>query len=171
VIPEPFRIELLSEHHDRSTFSCGVAELDEYLRRFAGQDQRRDLTRCFVLVKQSELRRILGYYTLSNAAVVRSGNSDDPLTSPYPEIPALLIGRLAVDQSLQGLGWGRRLLLHILQHAQRLSDESGFALMLVDPFDERAARFYAHFGFHPLGDGHRMYMRMKDVRATFADRR
>ena len=88
MIPEPFRVEPLGKHHDRAAFSCGVTELDTYLQRYVGQDQRRNLTRCFVLIKLDEPQRILGYYTLSNAAVLRGHDEDAPLTSPYPEIPA-----------------------------------------------------------------------------------
>ncbi len=167
MIPEPYRIEPLGKHHDRAAFSCGAEELDVYLRRFVSQDHRRNLTRCFVLVNRNQPERILGYYTLSNAAVARANDATDPVRSPYPEIPALLLGRLAVDESLQGRGWGRRLLLHVLLHAGRLSEESGFALILVDPIDDRAASFYARFGFKPLSGNERMYLRLKDIRKTF----
>ena len=166
MIPEPYRIEPLGKHHDRAAFSCGVEELDEYLRRFVGQDHRRDPTRCFVLVHPDRSEQILGYYTLSNAAVARAGDGNDPVRSPYPEIPALLIGRLAVGQNVQGQGWGRRLVLHVLLHASRLSEESGFALVLVDPIDDRATEFYRRFGFQNLPGDRRMYLRLKDVRKT-----
>ena len=167
MISDPYRIEPLGKHHDRAAFSCGVEELNDYLQRFVGQDQRRNLARCFVLVNKNQPERILGYYTLSNAAVVQTGDAASPVRSPYPELPALLIGRLAVDKNLQGRGWGRLLLLFVLSHASRLSEDSGFALVLVGPIDERAAGFYARFGFRPLSSDRRMYLRLKDIRKTF----
>jgi len=171
VIPEPFRAEPLGKHHDRAAFSCGVTELDTYLQRYVGRNQRRNLIRRFVLIKPDELQRIVGCSTLSNATAIRDHDEDAPLMSPYPEIPALPIGRLAVDRSVQGKGWGRRLLMHALERAARLSKESASALGLVDPVDVRAATFYARYGFRPLASDRRMYLPMKDIRATFADAR
>jgi len=169
VIEPPLRVEPLGPHHDRASFSCGKPSLDDYLRRFAGQDERLDLTRCFVLVHRDEPARILGYYTLSAAALV-------PQKAPgklgkvrrYREIGALLLGRFAIDRRAQGRGLGRRLLLHVLLHAARLGEEAGFALVLVDPLDEEAAAFYRKFGFAPLPGERRMYLLLKDLRATLA---
>ena len=165
MIRPPFRVEPLGKQHDRAAFSCGVRELDEYLRSYAGQDQKRDLARCFVLIHEDDPGAIIAYYTLTNAAITRDTAPGD-LRSPYPEVPALLIGRLAVDRSHQRRGWGRRLLLHVLLHVARLSEESGFALVLVDPISQDAAGFYERFGFKNLPGAERMYLRVKDLRKT-----
>jgi len=67
VIKPPLRVEPLGPYHDRASFSSGKSSLDDYLRHFAGQDERLDLTRCFVLVHEDEPKRVLGYYALSAA--------------------------------------------------------------------------------------------------------
>ena len=167
MIELPLRVEPLGPHHDRASFSSGEPSLDEYIRRFAGQDTRLNLTRCFVLVHEDEPQRILGYYTLSAASVVpRKAPGKLAKVRRYPEIGALLLGRFAIDRRFQGRGLGRNLLLHVLVHVAALGEEAGFALLLVDPLDEEAEAFYRKFGFAPLPGERRMYLLLKDLRAT-----
>ena len=64
----PFRVESLGPGHDRSSFRCGEQALDRYLRTQAGQDSRRRISNCFVVV-ESAPETIAGYYTLSSASI------------------------------------------------------------------------------------------------------
>jgi len=68
----------------------------------------------------------------------------------YPTVPAVRMGRLAVDQAFKGQGLGGALLADALDHAAR-SEIAAFALM-VDAKDEAAAAFYRHHGFIALPD-------------------
>jgi hypothetical protein len=54
------RIEALAAHHDRVNFSCGVDELDRYLKNQAGQDLRRKANGVFVLIEPASLIRYWG---------------------------------------------------------------------------------------------------------------
>ena len=51
--------------HDRQAFTSGVAELDQYLQRFAVQQSKKGITVVRVLVDTDTPRTILGYYSLS----------------------------------------------------------------------------------------------------------
>ena len=96
-----------AQRHDRAGFSCGVAELDEYLHRFASQHRRRGISTAFVLVDGSEPSRVLGYYTLSAAEVDAAELRDaDRKKLPRYPVPCFRMGRLAcrADQHGQGLG-------------------------------------------------------------------
>ena len=62
------RIERLSDRHDREAFSSGVEPLDRYLRVQVGQDIRRSVAVCFVLV-EGESPVPCGYYTLAATGV------------------------------------------------------------------------------------------------------
>ena len=52
-----------------AAFDCGHLKLNDYLRRQATQDRRRNLTHIYVLVDRQAPARVLGYYTLSTAQV------------------------------------------------------------------------------------------------------
>jgi hypothetical protein len=59
------RIAVLNDVHDRNGFTCGVESLDRHLKTQAGQDVRRKANAVFVLSREAEPQRVLGYYTLS----------------------------------------------------------------------------------------------------------
>jgi len=91
--PEP-----LGQHHDRSAFACGSPALDQYLRRQAGQDARRRLAAPFVVCAPGT-NQVIGYYTLSAISVDVGDLPQETARrlSGYPQIPTILLGRLARD--------------------------------------------------------------------------
>jgi len=156
--------ERLAKKHDRTKFSCGVDTLDDYLMRRAGQEQRRGVTFPYVLIRGDDLR-VLAYYTLSATSIALTDLP--PVMAKqlgYPAAPAALIGRLAVDQSLQGQGIGQLVLIDALR---RLTATESLAIMLVvvDPKNEAATHFYARLGFEPLSsEDRRMYLPFKTIK-------
>jgi ribosomal protein S18 acetylase RimI-like enzyme len=148
-VTAPFVIAPLSPNHDRLAFSCGVAALDAYLHKQAGQDVRRRVANCFVAVLPNA-GVIAGYYTLSAASIpVTDLPSALAHRLPrYPLVPAALVGRLAVDRQYAKRGLGGALLFDALERAAK-ADPAIFALV-VDAKDELAADFYRHFGFQPF---------------------
>jgi GNAT superfamily N-acetyltransferase len=146
----PFLVVPLDAAHDRRQFESGCEPLDRYLRRQASQDIRRRVAACFVALGQQ--RRIVGYYTLASASIYLE---DLPARLSrrlprYPTVPAVRMGRLAVDQAFTGQGLGGALLADALERVAQ-SEIAAYAL-LVDAKDEQAARFYAHHGFVALAD-------------------
>jgi len=144
-----FVIERLAPSHDRSSFSSGVATLDRYLRQFAGQDARKRLANCFVAVEEAS-DRLAGFYTLS-ATAIRASDLPGSIARRlphYPQVPAALIGRLAVDVGYRGLRLGEALLLDVVDRVLD-ADPAVFALV-VDAKDEAAAAFYMRYEFQPL---------------------
>lgn len=83
-----------------------------------------------------------------------------------PLAPATLIGRLAVAESLQGVGLGARLLQEAFIKAVEATSQVASCAVIVDPLHERAAAFYRRYGFAPIGDGQRMYLPMRTVVAS-----
>jgi predicted GNAT family N-acyltransferase len=162
-LPDGYRIEPLTDH-DRETFVCGKDTLDRYLKNQASQDRKRDLARCFVLVHENQPKRILGYYTLSSAAI-KSDTLPEGHRLPYKEIPALILGRLARDVSQRGTGMGSQLMEHVLRECERVAKEIGVHLLIVDALDDEAFAYYQAWSFEPL-EGMRLFLTIKDIRAT-----
>ncbi len=63
VIEAAITFEALGKRHDGPKFSCGQADLDDWFRRRAGQDERRNVARVFIAVDSDV--RIVGFYRLS----------------------------------------------------------------------------------------------------------
>lgn len=145
-----FRLAPLDTAHDRALFNSGSDPLNRYLREQVTQDVRRRVAACFVALADGQ--RIAGYYTLASASLLLA---DLPATTGkrlprYPTVPAVRMGRLAVDQAFKGKGLGGALLADALDRTVR-SEIAAFALM-VNAKDEEAAAFCQHHGFMGLPD-------------------
>jgi len=134
------------ESEDRSGFDSGTPELDEYLKQRARQDIRRRISGCYIAVDPSSAM-IAGYYTIS-ACHVRLTDLPDAWRKKlprYPNIPAVLVGRLAVDRRFRGRKIGSGLIVDAATRSMRA--EVVVNLMVVDAKDDAATRFYRHHGF------------------------
>lgn len=168
--PDGLRVEVLSGNHDRSRFDCGVAALNEYIRTRAGQDQKRRVS--VVNVALDSDGALAGYYTLSAISIVPTELPGELVRKMprYPSLPAFLLGRLAVDRRLRGMGVGAFLLLDALRQCLALSQNAGAIGVVVDAKDEEAARFYGHFGFRRFPDAQRrLILPMATVEELFSD--
>lgn len=141
-----------SNRHSAERFDCGSEALDGYIRRFAGQDLRRNLARVFVACERGE-SQILGYYTVSAASFEKTGlpPTDAKRLPRYP-VPAAIMGRLAVDGSCQGKGLGESLLVDCCHRVLEASRTLAVYAMIVDAKDERAKAFYLRYGFIAFED-------------------
>lgn len=149
----PFLLAPLDAAHDRAGFDGGSEPLNRYLREQATQDIRRRIAACFVaLIDGPEGPRIAGYYTLASASLVLADlpASTSKKLPRYPTVPAVRMGRLAVDLEFKGQGLGGALLADALHRAAR-SEIAAFA-MVVDAKDDAATAFYKHHGFIALPD-------------------
>jgi GNAT superfamily N-acetyltransferase len=162
-----FRIVTLPDDLDRSGFYSGVEALDRYLRQQAGQDKRRSVAVTHVLLDSAS--QILGYYTLSALSLVPTRIPADLARRlpRYPSLPALLIGRLAVDDRRRGQGLGRLLVADALRRCASIAREAGCIGVVVDAKDDTATAFYEHFGFIRLPDAERRLFLPMDVARTF----
>lgn len=145
-----YQIELLGHQHDRAGFSCGIAPLDHYLQKVAGQDLKKRVAAVFVATPNGKV--IAGFYTLSAHTVDLSDLPVDIAKKlpRYPLVPATLLGRLAVSLDFRGQGLGEFLLMDALRRALTGTKHVASAAVVVDAKDERAAAFYRHFEFVSL---------------------
>jgi ribosomal protein S18 acetylase RimI-like enzyme len=145
----PFRIAPLGAEHDRGSFHCGEEALDRYFQTQATQDIRRRLANCFVAV-QAEGSKVAGYYTIAAASIplLDLPPEEAKRLARYPTLPAVRIGRLAVDQNFQRCGLGGVLLVDAARRSIK-SPPAVYAL-LVDAKNDQALVFYGKFGFRTL---------------------
>ena len=105
---------------------------------------------CFVALVDGN--RIAGYDTLasSNFLVSDLPASISKKLPCDPTVPAVRMGRLAIDNAFKGQGPGGDLLADALTLASH-SDIASYA-MIVEAKDTVAAAFYQHYGFIAFPD-------------------
>jgi GNAT superfamily N-acetyltransferase len=163
-----YSIEPLGSHHDRAAFSCGVAELDVYLERQAGQDMKRKLAAVFILTADS--KAVAGYYTLSAHSILAADLPREmALKLPRFPLPVTLLGRMAVAESLHGQGLGEFLLLHALERALHGSRQIASWAVVVDA-KAGARDFYLKHDFLPFpAQPARLFLPMKTIEGIFEE--
>ena len=162
---DAYRIEPLARSHDRSAFTSGKEQIDNWFRMQAGQASRRGIATVHVIV-DAATGAVIGFYSLSNFTLL-STDLPTELSKALPDripLPAHLIGQLAVDMRHQGRGYGSILLLDALHRAYRTTADSASLAVVVHALDTDAAAWYARFGFAPLS-AHplHLFMPMKDI--------
>ena len=163
-------IEPLAKDHDRKTFTCGAEPLDRYLQTQVSQDQKNRVAAAFMLTEPPD-RKVLGFYTLSSSAVLLDELPEKLAKKlpKYPQLPVTLLGRLAVDATAKGRGYGALLLMDALRRSLEAATEIGAMAIIVDAKDDAAAAFYAQYGFAPLPESERrMFLSMGQVAALFS---
>lgn len=134
----------------REGFHSGSVALDAYFHSQLKQDVKRRVTSCFIAITPDQ--RVAGFYTLASASIPLNRLPEPVIRKlpRYPSVPAVRLGRLAVDQDFQGQGLGGALLADAIHRVAR-SDIASYAL-IVDAKDDIGVRFYLHHGFIAFGD-------------------
>ena len=159
----------LEARHDLSAFDCGVAALDNYLKKFALQNQRGQSARTYVAARGE---RVVGYYTLAAASARREETPARVAKglAAHP-VPVILLARLAVDQNEKGRGLGAGLLKDALLRVVQAADIVGCRAVMVHAKDDVAKTFYQRFGFEESPtDPFRLFLLVKDLKASLGAR-
>ena len=147
--PVPFRFEILGPNHDRGAFCSGDDALDRYFQTQVTQNIRRRITNCFVVVEVAT-GHVAAYYTLSAASIpLVDLPPDEARCLPrYPTLPAVRIGRLAVDRRFQRRGLGELMLMNAVHRT--IQDAAAAFTLLVDAKNDLVAGFYRRYGLRPI---------------------
>ena len=134
--------------HDRAGFRCGVPALDDYLHKYAAQQNAKGISTVFVLVNDAAPRKILGFYTLSAAQVeVEQLSEVERKKLPRYPVPCFRMGRLARSVDSRGAGLGELLMGCAVDRCLHARSLVGAYALLVDAKDEKAKAFYEKYGF------------------------
>lgn len=140
---------LLTEAHDGSSFNSGEAALDDWLRQRAWNNLQAAASRTYVVCPAGS-RQIIGYYALSMGQILAQDVIGSMRRNMPNAIPAVVLGRLAIDLAWQGKGLGRAMLADVLRRSLRASAEVSARLVIVHAISPAAEAFYLHHGFTRL---------------------
>ncbi len=134
--------------HDRASFDSGEPALDEWLRRYAGQNRRRDTAATWVILDAEDT--VVAYASIAMTGIDHSA-APAVLAKHTPDpVPALLLGRLAVERRYHRQGVGTALAAHVLATAEELNTKAACRAVVVSATHTNARRWWEHLGFHPF---------------------
>nr|WP_295743023.1 GNAT family N-acetyltransferase [uncultured Acidocella sp.] len=140
---------LLTEAHDGSSFNSGESTLDDWLRHRAWHNLQAGASRTYVVCPVGS-RQIIGYYALSMGQILAQEVIGSMRRNMPSVIPAVVLGRLAIDLAWQGKGLGGAMLADVLRRSLRAAAEVSARLVIVHAISPAAEAFYLHHGFTRL---------------------
>jgi ribosomal protein S18 acetylase RimI-like enzyme len=158
----------LAKTHVVAGFDCGSPVQSEWLARHALQAHQSGTSRVYVVtVDTHDDRKVAGYYALAAGSVA-------PATAPqrlaqgsgHYHQPVVILTRLGVDLSCQGLGLGRALVVDALRRVAAASEVIGVRALLIHCENDAARDFYlrlAKFDASPTDPLH-LFLLVKDLR-------
>jgi GNAT superfamily N-acetyltransferase len=156
---------LLTKEHELASFDCGKVPLNEFLIKYALQNQASGGARTYVFTRGNQ---VIGYYSLAPASVMPDDAPARVMKGQgrYP-VPVILMARFALDVTEQGKGYGKPLFRDALRRALAGAEAIGGRAFLVHAKDAAARAFYARFGMEasPTNPLH-LFLLFKDIRKS-----
>lgn len=160
--------EQLAPQHDLSSFNSGESAIDSWLRDSAATASVRDYSRIYVW--HSGDNRVVAYFTLSAFAITPEELPRSRARGEQRGIPALLLGKFALDNSIQGKGLSHILIADAVTEAVKASKIAAARYLVVDALNPKLAGLYENFGFlRAPNSGNqtiRLFARIKDLAAS-----
>ena len=138
-------IPLLSTHEVEG-FSCGVENLDVWLKRRALKNQITGASRTFVICESTS---VMAYYALASSAVVVNAAPGRFRRNMPDPIPVVVLARLAVDVGWHGRRIGRAMVRDACMRVLQAAETIGIRGIVVHALSNEAKTFYEHVGFEP----------------------
>ena len=159
---------LLADHHELDAFDSGETQLDEWLRKRARGNHAEGGSRVYVTCEsEGEGRRVAGYYALASGSISQElapGNFRRNMPNP---VPAVILGRLAVDRAWQHQGVGRSLMRDAALRVIHAADTIGIRGMVVHALSDAARTYYLALGFRETpGQPLTLTITMKELQAA-----
>ena len=123
--------------------------LDEWLRERALQNMEMAASKTYVICNAGTLR-VVGFYALCMGQILNQEVAGSMRRNMPRHIPAVVLGRLAIDRDWQGQGLGQALLNDAVLRALKAAGEVSARLLLVHAISPAAEQFYLHHGFTRL---------------------
>ena len=154
--------------HHREDFDSGEPVLDEWLRRYAAQNRRRDTAATWVIADANDV--VVAYTSVAMTGVDRLAAPDVVAKGAPDPIPALLLGRLVVDRRHANLGIGTTLTAHVLATAVELNEKAACRAVVVTALNHGARGWWERLGFRPFDPDQvgqlDLYMLTSEIEAT-----
>jgi GNAT superfamily N-acetyltransferase len=157
--------EQLASHHIVGIFNSGEQDIDSWLRESALKASARDYSRTYVWHPHDD--HVVAFFTLSTYSLSRDELPKKWAHGEHRVIPAVLLGKFALDLSLQGQGLSRLLIADVVTEVEKASQIAAARYLVVDALSPEVIGLYENFGFQRSLESsagkNRLFARIKDL--------
>ena len=143
-IKNNYYIVKLNENHDLNNFSCGLEDMDEFLKNDALNQQMDNLNVTYLAIYNGQ---IIGFFSLLSD-IIKLKDIENEYDLLYKTCPAIKIGRLAVNEKYASLGFGTVLLDNTCYQIKRISEIHGVRFITVDAYCSVRGFYYKNEFIH-----------------------
>jgi GNAT superfamily N-acetyltransferase len=136
----------INTNHDLADFHSSEESLDHWLRERSIDNMQTGASRTYVICPSGS-HQVIGYYAVCMGQILNQEAIGSMRRNMPRQIPAVVLGRLAIDRNWQGKGLGGALLRDAVERAARASKEISARLIIVHAISPDAESFYQHHGF------------------------
>ncbi len=135
-------------------FDCGTPILNNFITKNALNYQNSFASKTYLLKSEDIL---CGFYSISATLIEQNRWPKHPL-------PAVLLGRLAVDLRFQGKGLGAVLFADACKKVLTIADTVGCVGLITDAKDQSAIKLYIKLGMKPFKNKpNTLFLKTKDI--------
>jgi predicted GNAT family N-acyltransferase len=154
---------LVDSGHRTEKFDCGVPDLDDFIKNRAVEAGNLGVCRTYVLVLPNG--QVVGYYTLS-AWLIGIKEATPGILDGIIEthsMPAILLGKLAVDKQSQDLGLSKILIRDAIEKTFTTAESVGVRAMALHAMTDRLVKTYGTYGFLPSSNAKKPHYLMASL--------
>lgn len=136
----------LTVDHEIEGFYSGEETLDTWLRERAFANMEASASRTYVICPSGS-SKVIGYYAICMGQILNQETVGSMRRNMPRQIPAVILGRLAIDKQWQDQGLGKALLQDAVQRSARAAKQVSARLLIAHAISPEAEAFYLHYGF------------------------
>ncbi len=160
-MPPNIEFSFLTAWHDVSAFDCFTGheedkDLNDFIKNDALAQKDEGWNATYVATEKGD-KKVVGFFALSPDSISINAKKQGELGKEYRNIPAVKIGRFAVDKNFQGKGIGTEMLRYAIGHIiEKICPNLGGMYVTLDSYPHRAQWYKSNFGFkeNTLIDNH-----------------
>lgn len=103
------KVDPINEKHSVTNFDCGDNRLNDFIINDALK-QKNDGWNTTYVATQKNSSEVIGFFALKGDSISLTRNAQKEFNKDYSDIPAIKIGRFAVDKKYQNKGIGKYLM-------------------------------------------------------------
>ena len=140
-----YRFEKLTKQHDLSEFRCASDDLNDFIKNDALNQQEDNLSATKLICCDDE---IIGFFSLLADSIelksIRDEKTKKSIKNHLPKVkkvPAVKIGRFAIDKKYSKQGIGSHIIDHIILNILDLSEDLALRFILIESY-AKSNKFY-----------------------------
>ena len=137
--------EKLNKEHNLSEFTCDSDDLNDFIKNDALNQQENNLSATKLICCDDE---IIGFFSLLADSIelkrIRDEKTKESIKNHLPKVkkvPAVKIGRFAIDKKYSNQGIGSHIISHIILNILDLSEDLALRFILIEAY-AKSYKFY-----------------------------